>query len=665
MAINKLQDGENSFLLGMNSSLAPDQLTPGFYARGMNVVNRGGIIQCRPGYRCISQLPDGLLQGGAIFRPKQGLVSILFGVAGNLYISDAPYREYRQVSGVSFSPTARQLYFKLVEQSVERNLDGSLTLIPPKNLLVIQDGGTSPAVVFDGTRATAQRGAGTIPLGGPMEWIADRLWVAQGARLFASDIANPTTFTEDIYVATAKSFVLPSAITALTKTPSTAQSFAQLIAFTENSTTLFQAGIRDRAQWAGTPDFQKEIFPKIGCVSQRSVVLQYGYLWWYSKHGLTNIDVAAQVFVSSSFNYADAEMQDSKSRLSEDLSGVACTTFENYLLASVPHADPLNTHTWCLDSTVMVGSQQKLPAWNSFWTGTRPVSWISDDINGVSRCLYFSVDYDGKNRLWEAFTPDRLDDGCAITWFVELRAANFGSPLKTKEFRYSQLFASELAGAVDFAVFWAGPARGKYKRIFTKRINATRGVWRSDQRYTMEDKIFALKKQSRELRTQDGRAIIAEETLSSCGVEDPAEEFRDEAFQLLVVGSGPGAIRGYVSYAEPPTNTDDSGGGFPQQADETEENFVRFDGGASEHHEFREAFEQLFAEFPVFTSVRSETVTQNGFTEVAIGSAQSVISQQDADKVASQIARRLASKRLEDSMPKIVSMGDAANERIE
>lgn len=650
--------------MGMDSSLAPEQLLPGFYSRAMNIVNRGGIVQCRPGYRCISQLPDGLLQGGDVFRPKQGLVSILFGVAGNLYISDAPFREYRQVPGVSFSPTARQLYFKLVEQSVELNVDGSLTLISPKNLLVISDGGTSPAVVFDGTRAAAQRGAGTIPLGGAMEWIADRLWVAQGARLFASDIANPISFTEDIYIATAKSFVLPSTITAMTKTPSTAQSFAQLLVFTENTTTIFQAGIRDRSQWAGTTDFQKEIFPKIGCVSQRSVVLQYGFLWWYSKQGLTNIDVAAQVFVTSSLDYADAEMQDSKARLSEDLAGIACTTYENYLLASVPHADKFNTHTWCLDSTVMIGGGQKVPAWNSFWTGTRPVSWISDNINGINRCLYFSVDYDGKNRLWEAFTPDRLDDGCSITWWVELASLNFGLPLKTKEFRYSELFSSELAGVVDIAVFWAGPARGKYKRIFTKRFNATRGTWRSDQRYTMEDKVFALKKQSRPIKTQDGRAIIAEETLSSCDVEAPAEEFRDESFQLLIVGSGPGAIRGQVMYAEPPTNTDDSGGGLPECEDETEENFVRFDGGASEHHDFRPAYEQLFEEFPVFYSVRSETVTQKGFTEVAIGSAQSVISQQDADKIASQIARRLASKRLEDSMPKIVSMGAAANERI-
>lgn len=665
MARGKLQFGDSLFLGGMNSSLSPDLLLDSFYARGMNVVNRGGIVQCRPGYRCISQLPDGLFQGGALFRPKQGLSSILFGVEGKLYISDTPFRFYREVAGVSFSPTARQLYFKQVEQSVEFNPDGSLTLVSPKNLLIISDGGTSPTVVFDGTRATPQRGPGTIPLCGPMEWIGDRLWVAQGAKIFASDLGNPTSFTEPLYISTATFFVMPATVTALTKTPSTAQGFAQLLAFTETSTTLFQAGIRDRSKWAGTQDFQKEIFPKIGCVSQRSVVLHYGYLWWYSAHGLVNIDAAAQTFVTSSLNYVDAEMTDSKARLSEDLSGIACATFENYLLVSVPHADEHNTHTWCLDNTILVGTQVRpMPAWNSYWTGTRPINWIAENINGIERALYFSFDYDGKNRLWEAFTPDRLDDGCPITWWFETRALHFGLPMKVKEFRYSDLFASEMAGTVDFAIFWAGAMRGKYKRIFTKRFNATVGVWRSGETYSMEDQIFALKKQSRPLRTHDGRTLAKNETFSSCDVESPAEEFHDESFQLLVVGSGPGAIRGYIMYAEPPRNTDDSGGGISQCVDETEENFVRFDGAASEHHDFRPAYEELFATTPVFTSVRSETVSQKGFTEIGTGSAQSVISQADADKIASAIARRLASKRFEDAMPKIVSMGPAANERI-
>lgn len=663
MARGKLQDGDFSFLLGQNSSLAPDQLPPGFYARGMNVVNRGGIVQCRPGYRCLAMYPEGNFQGGALFKPKQGLASILFVVEGNLYLSEFPFKSYRQLADVAFSPTAREIFFKQVEQSVKLNEDESLSLIPPKNLMVIQDGGTSPAVVFDGTRAVAQTGDGKIPNGGPMEWVADRLWVARGAKLFASDIANPTAFTEPLYLATVDAFILPGTITALSRTPSAAQ--AQLLVFTQTNTTLLQAGIRDRSVWATTPDFQKEVFPEIGCVSQKSVVTHYGFLWWFSQHGLTSLDGAAQSFVTSELNYTDSEMTDSKARLSSDLSGIACSTYENYLLVSVPSASPFNTHTWVLDNTVMQLNRSAAPAWNGYWTGTRPVQWISANINGVNRSLYFSADYDGNTRLWEAFTPDRLDDGCPVTWWVETRGLNFGAVGKTKEFRYADLFVSELAGDVDFAIFWAGAARGKYKRILTKRVKATRGVWRSGEEFSLADQIFALKKQSRPLRTHDGRAIIAESTQSSCDVEAPAEEFRDEAFQLLLVGSGPGALRGYMQYVEPPTNTDDSGGGCPASEDETEENFVRFDGAAAEAHTFRDAYENLMTELPVFTSVRTETVSRDEFSEVGMGSAESIISQADADKIASAIAKRLASNRLEMSLPLIVSLGSTANERLD
>ncbi len=657
MARNKVMDGEMTFVNGQNSSMSPDQLLPGTYCRGMNIVNRGGVAQCRPGYRCLSTLPVGNLQGGAVFKPKQGLAVILFAVSGRLYISDTPFREYRELTDVSFSPTARQLFFKQVETSVQLQPDGSLKLIAPKNLLVIQDGGTSPAVVFDGTRAEAQTGKGKIPLGGPMEWIADRLWVAHGARLFASDLGNPVSFTEPLYIATANSFLLPGTITGMSRGP--AQAFAQLLVFTDSNTTLFQAGIRDRSLWASTADFQKEILPNIGCVSERSIRMHFGYLWWYSQHGLTNLDAAAQAFVSSEITYEDGEMQDSKARLSSDLSGIACTTFENYFLCSVPHSEKFNSHTWVLDNLTMVGGQQKPQAvWNSVWTGTRPVQWLSGSINGLTRCLYFSADYDGNNRLWEAFTPDRLDDGCPITWWIEMRASAFNLPGLLKEFRYSRLFFAELSGITDVAVFWAGFNRGKYKRIFTKRYNAGEGVFVPGAQISMEDTLFALKRQSRPATTQDARVLASDETLSSCDVEAPNEEFRDEAFQLLIVGSGPGGIRGYINYAEPPTNTDDAGGGVVENADEVEGNFVRFDGGASEN------IADLAEELPVFTAVRTETVSQGGLTEVATASAESVISQQDADKIATAIARRIASKRLEDALPKIVSMGAAANESL-
>jgi hypothetical protein len=334
--------------------------------------------------------------------------------------------------------------------------------------------------------------------------------------------------------------------------------------------------------------------------------------------------------------------------------------FENYLLASVPYADKLNTHTWVLDQAPLKLGRIEAPSWNSFWTGTRPVQWMTENINGRNRALHVSKDADGVNRLWEAFTPDRMDERCPITWWVETRGFNAESPGKLKQFRYADIFVSELRGTVDIAVFWAGAYRGKYKKILEQRLEASVGPFTAGVELDMETHICDFKKQSRPLRTQDGMLIISDETLSSCGVEAPTKEFKDEAFQLLIVGSGPGAVRGYITYVEPPKNEDDSGA--CPKSEEGESNFVRFDGGASSEDTITEACAEFGANNPRFTSTRTESVTQGGITEVASGSAESFISQANADRIASCIAIELANHNLQEQLPKIVSQGELANE---
>lgn len=657
-----LEDGDVSFEVGMDSNSHPIKLPPGKYARGENIVNRGGIIQCRPGYRCLMALPDARLQGFSKFKPKVGPEQFLFMVGGLLYVADFPFNTFRQVPGVTFSDSARQAFFAQVEQAVQSNPDGSLTLVTPKNLLVIQDGGFTPPAIYDGTRAVHSRGTGAIPMGGAMRWVGDRLWVARGAELFASDINNPTSFIEDIYLATVRAFVLPSEITALARNPTV--EFAQLIVFTENETSLIQAGIRDRTQWPTTPNMQQEIFPNIGCKSQRSVVDQQGMLWWYSSFGLCSLDSAEHAKLTSKLPYRDSEMMDSKSRMSEDLSGIAAGTFENYILLSVPYGEILNRHTWVMDNSVRQNYQEDTPpTWNSFWTGTRPVEWINAEIHGKERMFYISHDYDGVNRLWEAFWPDRRDEGCPISWWVETRGY-FGSPssvLTRKTFHYADIYLSEMAGDVDIAAFWAGTRRGKYKKVLTKRYRITEGCFRPDATITMNSKIFAFKKQSRIARTEDGKDLVANQTEDSCSVESPWQEFFDESFQLLIAGSGPCAIDAIRMVYEPSVSkdnllrTDDC-------ENETEENVVRFDGAAAESRDEAKAWQELSGDVLEFTSLRSISVTNQGFTEIGVGEGRSIISQDDADKIALRVAVRKASHKIEADLPFVVSSGEAANE---
>lgn len=653
----KLQDGDLSFLPGMNSLLAPDQLPPGYYPRAVNMVNRGGILQCRPGYGCLDVFPDGVLQGGCWFEPRVGSPALVFAVSGVIYVSEYPYNSHREITGATFSPTAQNLFFEQVEQSVRLNSDTSQTLIAPKRWIVIQDGAESAPALFDGTRLTRQTGRYKIPPGGVMKWVGDRLWVARGAKLYPSDIGNPLSFYEHVAVATVRVFTLPGDITAMAKTPSA--TMPQLFVFTSTNTTLIQAGV-SRALWNSTPNMAQDVFPNIGATSHLGVTQHNGFLWWHAQHGLTSLDVSSLANVTSALPYADAEMADSKSRLSSDLSGVALGSYENYLLVSVPYADMQNTHTWVLDSTSLLAGKTA-PVWNSVWTGTRPKQWLPMKVHGVARALYLSVDYDGKNRLWEAFTPDRMDNGCPITWWAEMRGYTFGSPGKLKKFRYADIFLSELSGRVDVGAFWAGAARGRYKRVAAEIINATEGSIRTGTNITADSHIFEFKKQSRAIRTQDALELYKNETLTSEKVEHPDTDTQDESFQLLVVGTGPAAIRAVVMYAEPPTNVDDSGGSGLNDADF---NAVRFDGAAAEGDTFQDPLDKLQVELPLFTSVRTATVESDGFIEIAMAESESVISQAHADYVAEKTATRKASEILQTTMPRIVSMGEAANESL-
>jgi hypothetical protein len=660
-------DYDGTWFRGAKSDSDPGQLPLGYFFSGINLINIGGILSTRPGYRCIIKFPEGKLQGATLFRPKVGLEQMVVAIDGVIYVADYPFSNFRFLTNVQMAPHAKQMFWALTTQSAQRlstDFVSAIEVIPPRNVLFIQDGGLTAPAWYDGSQSGHVRdNRFETPAGSSMVWTGDRLWVAQNDKVFASDVANPFSFREEIYLGGQTAFFFNSDVTALATTPST--DLAQLIVFTETSGSILQANIRERDRWPVTDDFQKEIF-KIGASSQRSVVSHFGGLSWFSSSGLVQLDAAITSKISSRMPLRDNEMMISKVRLGPDLSLTAGAAFGQYFLMSVPSGDSFNKHTWAMNNCSLETLQDDSgPSWLGVWLGTRPVEWVYDNIAGQERIYHVSADEDGQNRLWECFLPERLDNGCPITWAVETRGyfgqtSQVAKKTPAAKFRkcFSDIALTGVEETLDLAVFYAGGIRGAYKQLLAKRISVERGSLRHDQTITATTQLFGLKAQSREERTEDAnqKSIENFET-GSCPPESPNTEGIDESFQLLVVGHGPATIRWIRVYG---LEEDEQTSGDPDACiDETPYNTVRFEGTGVRSSELGDALSQ-FAGLPIrrFTSNQTATVEQSGYSAVGAGSAESIVSQQAADRVAQRTAVRQAEVELQQTIPPTLSLGE-------
>jgi hypothetical protein len=661
--LDRIYDYDGTFVNGMVSSTDVSTIPMGAYDWSMNMVHRGGVLMVRPGYKCLVTMPSGRLQGAAIYRPKVGIEQIVVAIDGVLYVADWPFTgAFRQLTTVLMSPDAPQVFFQMTEQSVQRtsaDFESGLEFITPKNVMIIQDGGLTAPVWYDGQSAEHSRGnEWGIPIGGPMAWVGDRLWVANESFVFASDIANPLSFREQIYLGGISAFVMPGNVTGMAVTPSI--DLQQLIVFTEQTATLLQANIRDRSNWENIEGFQTQVY-EIGCTSHKSIVNHYGQLWWFSPQGLVNIDMATQSKLSSRVTVKDIEMTISGIGLNSDLTGVAGAAFGNYVAMSVPYEDVYNKHTWVLDNSAAESLKADVGAtWSGYWMGTRPVEWLYGVIAGQERIFHISKDLDGENRLWAAFQEERLDNGCPITWAFGTRGY-FGAtsqvpypPGRDKKFAYADLFLAEIIGNLDVAVFYAGGTRGPFKQCLTKLIKSEEGILRADEEIDINTVLYGLKPQSRLIRTQDVRRLPSND-LESCPVEQKKTEVEDDNFQLVVVGQGQGGVRWIRAAGQTAAENNNA----KCEDDETAFNAVRFDGASKKSASYDEIETALVAAFTFFDSTQVVILTtDDGFHQaIGTGSAESVITQGAADRVAQAIATQFAEKFLRDQIPPFLSDG--------
>lgn len=662
----RLLDYDGTFFLGFDSSKDPNQTRLGGYWLGLNTVNVGGMISCRPGYKCIVQLPEGKLQGATVFRPAIGLEQMLVAIDGAIYVAEYPFKQFRLITNIQMLPYAKQIFWQQATQTATRrnpeSLVSAINIIEPREVMFIQDGGFTAPAYYDGSESGHIRDREfETPAGGPMEWAGDRLWVAVGNRVFASDISDPFSFREQVYPGGVSSFQFSGDVTAMIKIPSI--EYPQLIVFTESDMSILQADIRDRTQWAITDGFQREI-ARVGCVSNRSLLSHYGRLSWMTSGGVAIFDASTIGKVAARLPVKDNELFVSKIVLADDLSLVAGAAMGQFLIFSVPATDQYNKHSWCLNNASLETlSDDSGPSWCGIWLGTRPVEWVFGFIAGQERAYHVSFDEDGQNRLWETFREERLDNGTPIMWAAFTRAY-FGatgqsqkSPGSDCAFQFADVGLVGIEEDLDMLVAYAGGLRGAFKPILAKRISVERGSLSYDQLIMATTQLFAFKPQSRMERTEDARTQPTEGVdTGSCPPESAELENIDENFQLLLVFHGPGAIRSIRAFAiTVPDNFD----GEPKACENQEPfNAVRFDGPGVTSSSLAGAIEAL-AMYPLRRYVSNKTVslTDSGFSAVGVGFAESIVTQDAADRVAEIIATKSAEAELAGVIPPTLSQG--------
>ncbi len=633
-------EGDDYLALGADQFTNPQKLPNGKYVIGANVTCRGGIVQTRPGSITMMTLPDGLLQGCTMFKPASGIPHLVAAVEGSIYVSPYPFTSYYQLSNIAFGKTSPMVAWAVCLKSTDYTPEGELYyLAKPYSVLIMQDGNTR-AAYWDGdtnghldpTPSTTTSAGGEIitepgkdgtPVGLWMCWANNRLWVSRDNQIFASDLGNPMKFTESQYINEARAFYLPEICTGIAPTTD----LQGIVCFTEQTGTFIMSSIQDRTQWVSTKNFQKTILPDIGCVAPRSIVNQYGLLWWYSSKGLISQDDALRANISSRLDVKDNAMFDTKQNMSFDMSGIASCHYENFLLTSVPAGDKLNTRTMVLDQAPM-GNDVQVNAWAGYWCGWRPVEWATGVVNGEERIFFASVDYDGKNRIWELSASSKTDNGVPITCSVVTRHHMFGHR-DWKMFSYAEIELCNLEGQVAVQIA-AGGNRGAWQIVGTKDIAAGVGQAYYSSQYTADDsgnKLGGSLPQGRVLRTKEG--ADANEANSGC-VESSLNGLIDKSFCLMVTWSGVAGLSAYRLFADPWTEPYN---GTCEQ-DEELPNLINAEGYG---------VKGLFTDGSPFTAYSASSTYQQTDPETGLpvsytANSTSYISQKDADRKARNAA---------------------------
>lgn len=605
--------------LGVDSFSHPLFVDPRQLRWMENAVTQGAFLQVRPGLVTRATFDTNVNDSAARswwfsagrpvvhpqmmvrFRPSGGGEQLVFAISGTVFYtniaSDGSLGPITRIPGFQFNRYAdvlvgcRCVQTATIEGGVYKNN------IAPRNLLIIQDG-VNRAGIWDGSvgvHANPQKKVSVIDgntlypeawnqtrIGLWMAWSGNRLFVFEGPNGYASDLNDPTHFTEELNLQSFPKFVFPEDVTGAIDRGTSGTTRSQVVVFTQSTTWTLWSGIQNRIPsnfgvgWAFTDDFQTKIFDAVGCVAGKSAIVHRGLLYWKSQGGIVLFDSSQTVNSTQNLPPIDSEMAYSKMRVAPSAEGIDLTCagrFDNYVFWSVPVGRVTDGRRYCAQTqvldrqtTVVRSSGVQGPfnggttGWQGVWTGIRPVEWASARVGGKERVYALSLDDSGAVRIWEAFQANRADNGHRIPWMFETRThAAQPKIFEYAEFNHFRLLMDQIGGNVNVQGFWRG-LKGTYHELLNQNITATPGTvllplpqFTPIVNNTMHE---SLALQSRTVVSPAHRGA------TSCGsqnVESIWDDAKDHAFSIAVRVTGRAAVSAYLMVVTSTPDTTDGG----------------------------------------------------------------------------------------------------------
>lgn len=482
----EMVDGFISLLGGMHSGIAPELVKETFYAKGLNISSREGLIHTRPRFVLETTLDSGAFMGAEIWSLKSG-DRLVYVLGGTLYSTPID----------TWAVTNHGSYF---------NSSGWCYYCQADKYMIIQDG-TNSAQVLDEVDGTPVIKTGhTIPIGTLMAYAHGRLhlvpkyvpgttepgdrYFISGDILLPNDPANVLQFTETTYWSEGGAHGIPVELGDVHglqsfRNAATGTGAGGLVVLGKHGSSAFDVSLA-RSSW-NSVNLSQVLFYNIGTgtVSPFSFKCINDDLAYRSLDGIRFIRYTTSAVAGSGGALSCVPSSNEvktfiESESSNHLPYISTALCDNRMFVTaggkaVTYNDVF-TSMIVMDMASIYGlSGAPAPAYDGIWTGVNPRQVLTAVRSNAQLLLVISEG----NKVYSLSNSVYTDQGskktlCRVYTKVMYFKNNNGADdrVSLKELQYVELWASDIYHDVDVKVYYRPEGYPLWSTLGTATIQA-------------------------------------------------------------------------------------------------------------------------------------------------------------------------------------------------